>query len=80
MLTNICYYFVLSVIGGLRGVVYTEVVQTVVLIVGAVLVLAFGLNEVGGISEFRKRLPNSYFHMIRPASDPVIAQCRHIWR
>ncbi len=59
-------------IGGLRGVVYTEVVQTVVLVVGAVLVLLFGLHEVGGISEFKARLPDSYFHMIRPASDPVL--------
>jgi len=59
-------------IGGLRGVVYTEVVQTVVLVVGAVLVLLFGLHEVGGVSEFKARLPDSYFHMIRPASDPVL--------
>ena len=55
--------------------VYTEVVQTVVLVVGAVLVLMFGLHEVGGVSEFKARLPDSYFHMIRPASDPVRGPC-----
>jgi SSS family solute:Na+ symporter len=59
-------------IGGLRGVVYTEVVQTVVLVVGAVLVLLFGLHEVGGVNEFKAKLPESFFHMIRPASDPVV--------
>lgn len=61
-------------IGGLKGVVYTEVIQTVVLLVGAILVLAFSLKEVGGFTELRKRLPDSYFHMIQPIdSVPVLS-------
>ena len=43
-----------TVLGGLRAVAYTEALQTLVLIVGSVLVTVYGLAELGGWQELRK--------------------------
>jgi len=45
---------VYTVLGGLRAVAYTEALQTVVLVVGSVLVTVFGLIELGGWDELRR--------------------------
>ena len=37
-----------TIIGGLKAVVYTETLQTVVLIVGSVIITYLGFQEVGG--------------------------------
>ncbi|MGI5832553.1 MAG: sodium:solute symporter [Thermoguttaceae bacterium] len=53
-----CFMVVLTglytIAGGLRAVLYTEVIQTVVLLLGAACVLVFGLREVGGWSRLRE--------------------------
>lgn len=43
-------------VGGLAAVVYTDVIQCVVMIVGCLLVLLIGLGKVGGISGLQERL------------------------
>ena len=45
-------------VGGLAAVVYTDVIQCVVMIVGCLLVLVIGLGKVGGISGLQDRLQN----------------------
>ncbi|MGQ9574165.1 MAG: sodium:solute symporter [Thermoguttaceae bacterium] len=45
---------VYTVLGGLRAVAYTEALQTLILIIGSVLVTGFGLIELGGWTELRK--------------------------
>jgi len=59
-----------SIAGGLSAVIYTELIQTVVLIGGAVVLTIMGLNEVGGFEGLRAALPPDYFHMFKPASHP----------
>ena len=59
-----------TIAGGLRSVIYTGVVQIVFLLVGAVVLLIFSLQQVGGISGLQESLPSSYFSMFRPMSDP----------
>ena len=59
-----------TVLGGMRAVVYTEALQTVVLVIGAGTLTLIGLNEVGGWSGMREALPEGYLNMWRPASDP----------
>lgn len=56
--------------GGLSAVIYTEVVQTLVLLTGAVALTVIGLHRVGGFEGLRHAVPESYFHMVRPLSDP----------
>jgi SSS family solute:Na+ symporter len=42
-----------TMLGGMRAVVYTEALQTVVLVIGSVLITYFGMKEVGGWQELR---------------------------
>ncbi len=59
-----------TVLGGMRAVVYTEAVQTVVLIIGAGLLTIMGLNAVGGWEGVREAVTPEYLNMWRPPSDP----------
>ncbi len=61
---------VYSVIGGATAVVKTQVIQAIILIVGAVTLTIFGLSEVGGYSGLHDKLPAEFFTMFKPASDP----------
>ena len=62
-----------TVIGGLKAVIYTETLQTIVLIFGSVIITILGLYEVGGWGQLREVVtavsPN-HFDMWRPMSDP----------
>ncbi len=59
-----------TIAGGLSAVIYTEVVQTLVLLTGAIALTFIGLHEVGGFAGLRAAVPASYFHMMKPMSDP----------
>ncbi|NWF90950.1 MAG: sodium/solute symporter [Ignavibacteriaceae bacterium] len=59
-----------TIIGGATVVLRTQVVQSFILIFGAVLLTAFGLHEVGGYSGLKAKLPADYFNMFKPISDP----------
>jgi len=50
-----------STIGGMRAVVWTDIVQFIVLSVGIPLTLYFGIEYVGGWSEVVERVPASHF-------------------
>jgi solute:Na+ symporter, SSS family len=59
-----------TIIGGLSAVIYTELMQTLVLLAGAVILTVIGLSEVGGFAGLRAAVPADYFSMIKPASHP----------
>jgi SSS family solute:Na+ symporter len=61
---------VYTVAGGLRAVIYTEVVQTFVLILGSVVLVVLGLVAVGGWSGLEARVPAGFFSMWKPADHP----------
>ena len=58
-----------TIAGGLRAVIYTEVAQTVILILGALLLTILGLNAVGGWDGLRASVPPDFFSMWKPMSD-----------
>src|SRR6201984_2698353 len=58
-----------TVAGGLAAVIYTDTVQTLILITGAVALTIIGLGRVGGLEHLRTKVPPDYFHMIKPSSD-----------
>ena len=60
---------VYTVAGGLAAVIYTEVIQTVILVVGALVLAFIGLNEVGGWAGLRASVPPDFFHMMKPHTD-----------
>src|SRR5438128_5829125 len=61
---------VYTIAGRLAAVIYTDLVQTIILIIGAVILTFIGLHDVGGFAGLRAHVPANYFHMIKPASDP----------
>ncbi len=58
-----------TVAGGLAAVIYTDLVQTIILLLGAAALTWIGLDKVGGFAGLRAAVPDSYFHMVRPATD-----------
>jgi SSS family solute:Na+ symporter len=58
-----------TIAGGLAAVIYTDTVQTLILITGAVALTLIGLHRVGGFAHLQTMVPPSYFHMIKPAAD-----------
>jgi solute:Na+ symporter, SSS family len=60
-----------TIFGGLAAVIYTELLQAIVLLVGAFALTAIGLHEAGGFAGIRAAVPPDFFHMIKPASDPA---------
>ncbi|MDB4752521.1 sodium:solute symporter [Winogradskyella sp.] len=62
-----------TVVGGMKAVIYTETLQTVVLILGSLIITYLGLQEVGGWRQLRDTVITvspDHFNMWRPMSDP----------
>jgi SSS family solute:Na+ symporter len=59
-----------TVLGGLKAVLYTEMIQTFMLIGGAVLVTLIGLGQLGGWEAMRSTLEPAFFDMWQPATHP----------
>jgi solute:Na+ symporter, SSS family len=57
-----------TIFGGLRAVIYTEVMQAVVLIGGSVTLMFIGLNAVGGWSGLQASVPPDFFSMWKPSN------------
>jgi SSS family solute:Na+ symporter len=55
-----------TVLGGLKAVAYTEAIQTVILILGAVLVTIYGLDALGGWGELRRIAGSEMFNLWKP--------------
>jgi SSS family solute:Na+ symporter len=62
-----------TVVGGMKAVIYTETLQTIVLILGSVVITYLGLQQVGGWDELQdtvRAVSPDHFNMWRPMSDP----------
>ncbi len=59
-----------TIAGGLSAVIYTELIQTFILVGGSLLLMVIGLDKVGGFEGLRATLPEEHFHMIKPMNDP----------
>ena len=70
-------------LGGLRVVVYTEVFQTIALVLGGFVMMFYSFTRVGGWSGLKATLENAttvypelepvpehYFHVMRPVKSP----------
>lgn len=58
-----------TILGGMRAVVYTEAVQTVLILLGSTVITVLGLREIGGWNELRETVGSNHFNMWRSASD-----------
>lgn len=61
---------VYTVLGGMRAVVYTETLQTIILVIGAGTLTFIGVQHVGGWGAMQDALGKEYFDMWRSATDP----------
>jgi len=61
-----------TILGGLRAVVYTDTVQTVILLLGSAFITVFGLSKLGGWGELQMicRENAANFALWRPNTDP----------
>ncbi|MBM3293658.1 MAG: sodium/solute symporter [Candidatus Aminicenantes bacterium] len=59
-----------TVLGGLRAVVYTEALQTIVLVAGSVIVSVAGLIKIGGWSAFVRAAGADHLNLFLPANHP----------
>ncbi|MGH9799967.1 MAG: sodium:solute symporter, partial [Blastocatellia bacterium] len=60
-----------TIAGGMAAVIYTEVIQTVILVVGALVLMFIGLDKVGGWSGLQAspNVPPEFFNMMKSSSD-----------
>jgi len=58
-----------TIAGGLAAVIYTDLVQTLILLAGAIALTFIGLDKIGGFAGLRMHVPADYFHMMKPAAD-----------
>jgi len=76
-----------TILGGLRAVVYTDAVQTVVLVFGSALVTIFGLKALGGWGQLREVCGSDMFNLWKPLVpagmegtwEPVMGETRIAW-
>ncbi|MEY3946777.1 MAG: hypothetical protein RJB03_1483 [Bacteroidota bacterium] len=61
---------VYTVMGGLHAVMYTEAIQAIVLLLGSLVLMIFGLQEVGGWDALMQAVPKEKLNMFLPLSDP----------
>ncbi|MBP8303839.1 MAG: sodium:solute symporter [Phycisphaerae bacterium] len=58
-----------TVLGGMKAVMYTSVLQTPVLLIGSIIILWKGLSLVGGWAEV-ERICGANCNLVRPTTDP----------
>jgi len=76
-----------TVLGGLRAVVYTDTVQTIVLVFGSALVTIFGLKALGGWGQLREIAGSDMFNLWKPLVPagmegtwkPVMSETKIAW-
>jgi len=59
----------ITILGGMKAVLYTSVIQTPILIIGSLLIVFIGLSKLGGWGEL-ERIVGDNMHLMRPANDP----------
>lgn len=64
-------------VGGLRGVVVTDVLQFVILFAALIIVIPLAFDKVGGIGGFLENVPDGFFHAFEGEYTPlfIIAFC-----
>ncbi len=62
-----------TILGGLRAVAYTEAIQTVILVVGSLLVTLYGLEALGGWEALKSIAGSEMFNLWKPLVPEGIA-------
>ncbi len=58
-----------TIVGGLRSVMYTQIFQSAIFIVGSVISVFYGIKSIGGIKTFVTLLPESHLQLFKSLND-----------
>lgn len=61
-----------TIVGGLKAVMVTDVVQAIVLIIGSILIAVFAINAAGGLAEINNSIAPEKLSLIQPMDDPAV--------
>ncbi len=59
-----------TLLGGLSAVIYTDLVQMFILIIGSIILTMIGLSEAGGWANLVANTPADFWNMFKPLSHP----------
>lgn len=59
-----------TLLGGLSAVIYTDLVQMFILIIGSIILTLIGLNEAGGWANLVANTPTDFWNMFKPLTHP----------
>ncbi|WP_128546622.1 sodium:solute symporter [Larkinella soli] len=59
-----------TIAGGMAAVIYTELIQTFILLIGAIALTWIGLDKLGGWDELVRTVPDGHLSMFKPMTDP----------
>jgi SSS family solute:Na+ symporter len=59
-----------TILGGLKAVIYTDMIQMFIMIFGAIAVTIIGFGQIGGWAEMTATLEPSFFDMWMPSDNP----------
>ncbi|MCF3108212.1 sodium/solute symporter [Niabella sp. CC-SYL272] len=59
-----------TAVGGLKAVVRTGIFQSVIIIFSSMVLAWLALKRIGGVNAFVQALPDHYWKLFRPATDP----------
>lgn len=61
-----------TIAGGLAAVIYTDAVQTVLLLTGSVIISLMAFDKIGGWETITNQIPGNMLSLIRPLDDPGV--------
>lgn len=68
-------FIVVAITGGQKGVVFTNLLHSAVMLFGLGTACIVGLKYAGGIDVLQAELPESYFNLAYPSASKAVAQC-----
>nr|XP_035126610.2 solute carrier family 5 member 4 isoform X2 [Callithrix jacchus] len=66
---------VYTITGGLASVIYTDTLQTVIMLTGSFILMAFAFNEVGGYESFTEKYMNAIPSVVKGDNLTINARC-----
>ncbi|XP_003944942.1 putative glucose sensor protein SLC5A4 [Saimiri boliviensis] len=66
---------VYTITGGLASVIYTDTLQTIIMLIGSFILMAFAFNEVGGYESFTEKYMNAIPSVVKGDNLTINARC-----
>ncbi|KAM6155515.1 solute carrier family 5 member 4 isoform 1-T1 [Rhynchocyon petersi] len=64
-----------TITGGLASVIYTDTLQTIIMLIGSFILMGFAFSEVGGFDSFREKYMNAIPSIVEGDNLTISAKC-----